>query len=210
MTQLVDIAKALIEHAAWPLLIGIVVLVYHSALSRILDELSGLINRSYYRFGSEDHIPAQKDAKSIGGDEKEDCDRVGTEMFENGDVTCKSKPNQEHSSYSEHQFLERLKTEYGVPVFERQTIGVSNYYFDAVMEYKGRLYGIEIRGVPGHSNWERIFDNVQRAYDGFIPEHKKRFVFMLCVGCGNDKEEDGGVLRNMVRRHDFTTVIKYY
>ena len=210
MKQLVaNIVVAFFKHVTWPMLIGIVVWHYRSHLHRILNELPEFIRRSYYRHGGEYFRPAQKGAISIGDDKKAEEGVRKTVNIENGDKLCKTISAPMHDSWCEHQILEWLKSEYGVPIFERQSIGVSNYYFDAVMEHNERLYGIEIQGFTNHSNWDRVFDNVQKAYDGFIPEHKKRFVFMMCIARGRTDDEILA-LRDKAKRYDFPTVIKYY
>lgn len=201
-----DIAKTLIEYAAWPLLIGVLVLLYHTDFGQFMKEVVEFIKRSYYRHGEEDHLPAQKNAKRIGGEvqleESPNAKTAGTE------ISRERTPKHSYASFCEHQLLERIQMEYGVPIYEHQSIGVSTYYFDAVMEYRGMLYGIEVRMNSEHCNWDRIFADVQKAYDGFMSGHKKRFVFMICLGSGN--ENDVKPLRSIAKKYDFQTVIKYY
>ena len=199
-----------IKHLAWPGLIALIVLVYYRQLARILDALPEFIRRSYYRLGEGDIVPKQVGAQNVDGEKDgKACDVA--DNSKNGKLECDNTMSKNGgASFCEHQILERLKREYVVPVFEHRSIGVSNYYFDAVMEYQGRLYGVEIRGVRGNVNWTHIFENVQKVYDGFLPEYKKRFVFMVCVGGMNGSAEDGSALRTLAKRYSFPTVIKYY
>lgn len=209
--HLVDIVNTLIKYATWPILVAVVVRCYRSPLRKLLDELPKFMGRSYYRHGGEDIRPAQKETKSIGwDDESKEC-LHGSENVENGDKLHGPATASTHSGFCEHQILERVKSEYGVPIFERHSIGVSNYYFDAVMKHDGWLYGVEVKGDLLHLNLERLFENVQKAYDGFTPDVKDRFVFMICLWNGSDGAADQcAALRDIVRRQRYPTVIKYY
>ena len=201
-----DIGKAVIEHASWPIFTGICIVVFRDDVMKVLTELPGLVRRSCLGNGSVAFLPKQDGMKRIGGDEE-----VGGQVlmnYENGDIQTGQQVRPAAASFCEQQWIERLQKEYGVPVLERRTIGVSTYYFDAVMEYGKCLYGIEICNAIGHRNWQRVFDNVQKAYDGFIPELKKRFIFMVCVVSAEDDE--CAALRAITKKHDFTTVIKHY
>lgn len=199
--------QVLVEHASWPALIGVFILLFREHLSHILVELPEFIRRSYYRHGGEVFREAQEGAKRVG-DISDDC--VNKETRHNGAEDLKGVPLSKDGSFSlcEPQWLERLQKEYGVPVLVNRSIGVSNYYFDAVMEYQRHLYGIDICGTLSHCNLGLIFSNVQKAYDGFIPEYRMRFVFMICVMSGND--EDYSALRDIAKKYDFPTVIKSY
>lgn len=201
-----DIGKAVIEHASWPIFTGICIAIFRDSVIKVLTELPGLVSRSSLGNGSVVFLPQQEGMKRIGGEDDASSDEF--KNCEDGDTLSGSQIKSTAASFCEHQWIERLQKEYGVPVFERRSIGVSTYYFDAVMEFNKCLYGIEICNVTGHRNWERVFDNVQKAYDGFIPELKKRFVFMVCVVSA--KADECAALRDITNKHDFTTVIKHY
>lgn len=201
-----DIGKAVIEHASWPILTGICIVIFRDDVMKVLTELPGLVRRSSLGNGSVAFLPKQDGMKRIGGEEE-----LGDKSFtnhENGDIQKGQQVRSGAVSFCERQWIERLQKEYGVPVLERRSIGISTYYFDAVMEYGKCLYGIEICNTIGHCNWERVFDNVQKAYDGLVPELKKRFIFMVCVVSAEDDE--CAALRAITKKHDFTTVIKHY
>ena len=200
----VGIVKVLIKYSSWPMLVGICIVMLRDHLSRILAQMPEFINRSYYRMGGE-FTPAGDNAKNIGGKDG-GCEK-GTSAQQ--DIDPKIAPMAKDGSLSlcEPRWVERLEREYGVQILVNRSIGVSNYYFDAVMEYRGYLYGIDICGDLGHCNLELIFNNVQMAYDGFVPEHKKHFIFMICVTNGSDDECTS--LRDIAKRFDFPTVIKY-
>ena len=200
----IGIVKVMIEYTSWPMLIVIGIVMFREHLSKILAQVPKFIDRSYYRHGGEEFPPASHDARNIGG-KNGGCE----ESTKTADNDLKVAPMAKDGSLSlcEPRWIERLQKEYGVQVFVNRSIGVSNYYFDAVMEYQGLLYGIDICGVLGHCNLELIFNNVQMAYDGFIPEYKKRFIFMICVTSGSGNE--CSALRDIVKRYDFPTVVKY-
>ena len=202
----VDIVKAVIEHASWPIFAGICIVIFRDNVMKVLTELPGLVSRSSLGNGSGPFLPKQEGMKRVGG-----YNELGDKSFtnhENGDIQKGQQVRSGAASFCERQWIERLQKEYGVPVLERRSIGVSTYYFDAVMEYGKCLYGIEICNTIGHCNWERVFDNVQKAYDGLVPELKKRFIFMVCVVSAEDDE--CAALRAITKKHDFTTVIKHY
>jgi len=199
----VGIVKVLIKYSSWPTLIGISIVMLRDHLSRILAQIPEFINRSYYRMGGE-FTPAGDNAKNIGG-KNGGCEK--SSIVQDGDLKVAPMAKDGSLSLCEPRWVERLQKEYGVQILVNRSIGVSNYYFDAVMEYRGHLYGIDICGDLGHCNLELIFNNVQMAYDGFVPEHKKRFIFMICVTSGNDDECSS--LRDIAKRYDFPTVIKY-
>jgi len=201
-----DIGKAVIEHASWPIFAGICIVIFRDNVMKVLTELPGLVSRSSLGNGSGPFLPKQEGMKRVGGDNE-----FGDKSFtnhENGDIQKGQQVRSGAASFCERQWIERLQKEYGVPVLERRSIGISTYYFDAVMEYGKCLYGIEICNTIGYRNWERVFDNVQKAYDGLIPELKKRFVFMVCVVSA--KADECAALRDITKKHDFTTVIKHY
>lgn len=201
-----DIGKAVIEHASWPIFAGICIAIFRDSVIKVLTELPGLVSRSSLGNGSVVFLPQQEGMKRIGGEDDASSDEF--KNCEDGDTLSGSQIKSTAASFCEHQWIERLQKEYGVPVFERRSIGVSTYYFDAVMEFNKCLYGIEICNATGHRNWERVFDDVHKAYDGFIPELKKQFVFMVCVASAEDDE--CAALRAITKKHDFTTLIKYY
>ena len=201
-----DIGKAVIEHASWPIFTGICIAIFRDSVIKVLTELPGLVSRSSLGNGSVVFLPQQEGMKRIGDEDDDSSDEF--KNCENGDTLSGPQIIPNAASFCEHQWIERLQKEYGVPVFERRSIGVSTYYFDAVMEYGKCLYGIEICNVTGHRNWERVFDDVQKAYDGFVPELKRRFVFMVCVVSA--KADECAALRDITNKHDFTTVIKHY
>ena len=200
----VGIVKVLVKYSSWPILVGICIVMLREHLSRILAQIPGFINRSCYRIGAE-FPPVSDSAKRIGG-KNDGCEKG---MSAQQDIDSNFAPMAKDGSLSlcEPRWVERLQKEYGVQILVNRSIGVSNYYFDAVMEYRGHLYGIDICGDLGHCNLELIFNNVQMAYDGFIPEYKKRFIFMICVTSGSDDE--CSALRDIAKRYDFPTVIKY-
>ena len=200
----ISIVKVLIKYASWPMLIVIGIVMFRKQVSKILDQMPKFIDRSYYRHGGEEFPPASHDARNIGG-KNGGCEEGTKTSDDNLKVAQMAKDGS--LSLCEPRWIERLQKEYGVQVFVNRSIGVSNYYFDAVMEYQGRLYGIDICGALGHCNLELIFNNVQMAYDGFIPEYKKRFVFMICVTSGSGNE--CSALRDIAKRYDFPTVVKY-
>ena len=200
----VGIVKVLVKYSSWPILVGICIVMLREHLARILAQIPEFINRSYYRIGAE-FTPAGDNAKNIGG-KSGGCEK-GTSAQQDIDLKVATMAKDGRLSLCEPRWVERLQKEYGVQILVNRSIGVSNYYFDAVMEYRGHLYGIDICGALGHCNLELIFNNVQMAYDGFIPEHKKRFIFMICVTIRNDDECSS--LRDIVKRYDFPTVIKY-
>ena len=201
-----DIGKAVIEHASWPIFTGICIVIFRDDVMKVLTELPGLVRRSSLGNGNVAFLPKQNGMKRIGGEDE----LVGQAPmeYENGDIQTEQEVRSATASFCERQWIERLQKEYGVPVLEHRSIGISTYYFDAVMEYGKCLYGIEICSAIGHRNWERVFDDVQKAYDGFIPELKKHFIFMVCVASAEDDE--CAALRAITKKHDFTTVIKHY
>lgn len=201
-----DIGKAVIEHASWPIFAGICIVIFRDDVMKVLTELPGLVRRSSLGNGSVVFLPKQEGMKRVGGDNE--LEDKAFANHEKEDVQKGPQVRSAAASFCERQWIERLQKEYGVPVLERRSIGVSTYYFDAVMEYGKCLYGIEICNTTRHRNWERVFDNVQKAYDGLIPELKKRFVFMVCVASAEDDE--CAALRAITDKHDFTTVIKHY
>lgn len=196
--------ELILEHGLWPIVTITCIIMFRHELSRILNELSGFVGRSKYDNSANAFMTAQVGMQNLRGE----YELGDAEMHDEGAKFHKIGKNSKPSSFCEHQILVKLQKEYGVPILERRSIGVSNYYFDAVMEYLGRLYGIEICSGLGLRKWEIVFDNVQKAYDGFIPEHKNRFVFMICIA--NLTDDEHSRLRNIAKKHDFPTVIKIY
>ena len=197
--------QVLIEYASWPVLLGVFILLFREYLSHMLVELPEFIRRSYYRHGGEVFREAQEGAKRVG-DMSDDCVNKETRHSGADDLKTVTLPKDGSFSLCEPRWVERLQKEYGVPVLVNRSIGVSNYYFDAVMEYQGHLYGIDICGSLCHCNLGLIFSNVQKAYDGFTPEYRKRFIFMICITSGGD--DDYSALRDIAKKYDFSTVIK--
>lgn len=194
-----EVCIALIRHDSWKLVVLTLIVLFRTPLVRILDELPGFLRRSYYRHGTDIRAPLP-DAISVKGDE--------LEAMEDGDrfVTLETS---NATSVLEHNVFKALREEYGVEIHERMSIGSSHYYFDGVMEYGGRLYGIEIKGDVNHVQWERLFGNVQKAYDGFTDDQKRRFTLLVCIG-GDVTAQDKAFLRDMFEKQKYTIISKFY
>lgn len=198
-----DECLTLMSHASWQIVFLCVIILFRTPITRVLEELPSFLRRSYYRQGNDIRSPLF-DAIPIGGDNEGESDGE----VENGDK-LKLPEKDTDSSAVERWVLEMLRNEYGVEIRENMSIGVSHYYFDGVMEFGGRIYGIEIQGLADFAPWEVIFTNVQKAFDGFTDEQKRRFTLLVCVG-GKIASESKRILRSMGNHQKYTVIFKFY
>ena len=188
------------QNNPWQVVVVGVIVLFRTPLIRILEEFPGLLRRSYVRYGSDVRDPLP-DAVSVKGFFPNDA-------LEDGDK-FKSFASGEGTSFQEHRAFQMLREEYGVEIRERMSIGLSHYYFDGVMEYRGMLYGIEVKGVVSNTRFELLFRNVQKAYDGFTEDQKRRFVLLVCM-VGGASSQDKAPLRDLVDQQKYPVILKFY
>ena len=195
-----ELCLAWFQNNPWQVVVIGVIVLFRTPLIRILGEFPGLLRRSYVRYGSDVRNPLP-DAVSVKGIFPDDA-------LEDGDK-FKPSASAEGTNSQEHIAFEMLREEYGVDIRECMSIGLSHYYFDGVMEYRGMLYGIEVKGAAAHIRWEMLFRNVQKAYAGFTENQKRRFVLLICL-VGGASPDDIASLRDMIEQQKYPVILKFY
>lgn len=170
---------AFVRHNPWQLVTLCVIVLFRTPIIRILNELPGFIQRSYYRQGADIRTPLP-DAIPIEG-------TVLDSSLEDGDKLKTSEANKA-ASILEHRMFEMLREEYGTEIHERMSIGTSHYYFDGVMEYGGRLDNGD-DDLQGGCRHRRYPERVRNRYDHEEPADAGRGVGRW-RGCGGRDKRD--------------------
>lgn len=226
--------EAIVGHVAWPFSFLAFAFLFRNPLLMLLHETQGLIWRSYYRLGEhqqeiisnpnpndrnigEEEMTDEKTEEALKTPVANNHANSAPNMLADGNAKKPDVNNKKAEArvndgiLIERKVLGLLRTAYGVTVLQSKGIERSRYYFDGVMEYRGTLYGIEVKHTADVARWRSVLRKVGDVYETFTVSTQARFAFLVCiVASTNEINNNRSAISRLANEQPFPVELKFY